>query len=139
MVLEDLLGSKMTKNQAHISLEINIQAQPLHLTQQKALPKPLLVFMKTSVEWCITGVTDLYMTFFVLHFLWINETMSIEASACVQCSAVYTVSAFPLLRPHLFSVSCVKQFVNFSREKSFMHFASDIIDDILLRCDKRNI
>lgn len=50
MVLDDLLGSKMTNNQAHISLEIRIQVQPLRLTQQSELPKRLLVFMKTPVE-----------------------------------------------------------------------------------------
>lgn len=101
MVLDDLLESKMTKNQAHISLEISIQAQPLHLTWQKELSKTLLIFMKTPVwvvyHWCDGFLYDICCSAFSVD-KWDNVH---RANACVQCSAVYTVSAFPLLRPHL--------------------------------------
>lgn len=64
-----------------------------------------------------------YMTVVViLHFLWTKETMPAKADAGVQHSAVCIVSACSWLRPHLCSFTCMKQFVNSSRERSLRSF-----------------
>lgn len=121
MVLSDLLRSKMTKNQAHISLwksEYSLSTYASY-NRNRASKNSLGIYENPILviyHWCNGTLCDssCHSGFSVDK----GNNFCLPMLTHVQQSDVCIALVCSLLRPHLCSLTCMKQFVNSSGETS---------------------
>lgn len=123
-----------------ISLSGNQNTVPafmLHATEME-LPKPLMAFMKTPLNWYVIGVMALYDRICHSAFSAYRRNKVCKgwhlcpAPCCLHCSCMLLVEALPLFL-------CLHETAyELFQGENFIHFPGDTINGILLKCDKWN-